>query len=815
MPPPIRSDRDPVPTSTSARAEIGLAIVASSVLTLAMVGALLSLGVSALSLNASSSAPLPHGPTTVLRVTIAMALGYAGVFAPVGLIVGVVVALVRGHAIARRPGPRTLARAALAFVGLEALVVLSAPWLADLLDGERRVVAAVAAGTALAVLLAVIVVRLPREGRHPAWDRIRMAVLFAVAVPVGVAVVVRSTSEPRPAAATEPFPPLTRASSSGIALLGVDGADWITLDRLIAAGVMPNLARAREDGAAGDLYVRFPFTPPSWTTILSGVDDHTHGIVAFAGQVDAWGDLVRRPRIHDITARVLSERRQLPPPPAIIGWLSAPADLAAVAYARAIHPFDRPLVLLDATHVAFKRLWQIAEDAGLATGTFGVDLSWPAEQVRGFLVSDRFVRGERADAVYPDRLVMPLDALAIGSPDAMADPGDTPSIDPGGRDADVSGSREAETAFFVRTARRQHREWLEELRMARRLFETECDGLDLVTLKFRQPDTMKHYLLPFLRPDAFPWLDVSPDASAAVLEVLHDAYYELDLLIGEIRDAGWTLCIVSDHGFYPNRAESPRQDSVSLDADTLLDRLGWLVRGEDGDIDWTRTRAYDPGTPTPAETSGLRLNLRGREPNGVVPVAERASALEALVRDLGSVRYADSGEPVFTTIETDAAGFDVVVRHPLRRPLRDVLEPLTRRVVVAGRSAPMRSVFALHPTYGGHRGGTDVAGYGPAVLLLCGPDVRRGVTLESAEDLDVTPTILRLLGVPLSAELQGRVLDEALAPAFLEAHPITTVPGYGPHRFDPELLARARAGGGSEATRKEMVDRIRALGYLN
>jgi hypothetical protein len=58
------------------------------------------------------------------------------------------------------------------------------------------------------------------------------------------------------------------------------------------------------------------------------------------------------------------------------------------------------------------------------------------------------------------------------------------------------------------------------------------------------------------------------------------------------------------------------------------------------------------------------------------------------------------------------------------------------------------------------------------ILVLHGPDVRAGHTLQLAAIEDVGPTVLHLLGLPIDAEMDGRVLTEALDPAALASRPI-------------------------------------------
>lgn len=65
------------------------------------------------------------------------------------------------------------------------------------------------------------------------------------------------------------------------------------------------------------------------------------------------------------------------------------------------------------------------------------------------------------------------------------------------------------------------------------------------------------------------------------------------------------------------------------------------------------------------------------------------------------------------------------------------------------------------------------------VLMLLGEGVRRGPPMvQDAELVDVLPTLLYGLGLPLARDLDGRVLTEAYSSSFLAAQPLTFVPSY-------------------------------------
>ncbi len=79
--------------------------------------------------------------------------------------------------------------------------------------------------------------------------------------------------------------------------------------------------------------------------------------------------------------------------------------------------------------------------------------------------------------------------------------------------------------------------------------------------------------------------------------------------------------------------------------------------------------------------------------------------------------------------------------------------------------------------------GTDVAAAShaaapPGLLLAYGEGIRPGAVLAGASILDVAPTLLYLLGLPVARDMEGRVLTEMLDPGFAQDHPVTFIPSY-------------------------------------
>lgn len=122
-----------------------------------------------------------------------------------------------------------------------------------------------------------------------------------------------------------------------VLLVGLDAADWRTLDPLIAAGRLPTLARLRSAGRTGTLIAQPPLVSPIlWTTIATGRPPEEHGVLDFMQDLPDGGQ-----------APVGASSRRVP------------------------------------------ALWNLFSDAGRGVAVIGWWATWPAETVRGSIVSDR------------------------------------------------------------------------------------------------------------------------------------------------------------------------------------------------------------------------------------------------------------------------------------------------------------------------------------------------------------------------------------------------------------------------------------------
>jgi len=82
------------------------------------------------------------------------------------------------------------------------------------------------------------------------------------------------------------------------------------------------------------------------------------------------------------------------------------------------------------------------------------------------------------------------------------------------------------------------------------------------------------------------------------------------------------------------------------------------------------------------------------------------------------------------------------------------------------------AISQAHPPSGEHADGNS------GFLLAVGAGVRAGARIEGASVLDVAPTLLYLMGLPVARDMEGRALTELLRPETARAQPVTFIPSY-------------------------------------
>ncbi|MCP5044386.1 MAG: hypothetical protein GY944_25430 [bacterium] len=76
--------------------------------------------------------------------------------------------------------------------------------------------------------------------------------------------------------------------------------------------------------------------------------------------------------------------------------------------------------------------------------------------------------------------------------------------------------------------------------------------------------------------------------------------------------------------------------------------------------------------------------------------------------------------------------------------------------------------------------------------------------------VDITPTVLALMGLAVGEDMDGQVMSDVVAPAFFAGRPVERVATHDSHAWLSERASQSRSAPGQE----ERFEQLRALGYL-
>ena len=551
-----------------------------------------------------------------------------------------------------------------------------------------------------------------------------------------------------------------------VVFVGIDGATWDIIEPMVAAGELPNLAAMMENGAYGPLEsTKPPNSSLAWTSFQTGVHPGKHGVYFF--------------------------REQRP------------------------GRYERPVVSFDS--IQAPTVWKLASEQGKKVSVAYVPMTFPPEELSGGMVGGLLTPDRRSDFVRPAGLRAELEqALGFELPSD-----NEPEL--------LFHSSDEQTALesLIRTTEQVEQVGMELL---------ERHDPDLFAVVFRAVDLASHQAWCFQDPE---WVARNPGAARGREGLLADMYRRLDAALGRFRDKALAMdgevafgCC-SDHGFGPisyrfylnawlvregylvfkKGAAGAASGRLKLWLQRkwagLLRRTGVarrrMEKGASPDrrpeqtvadmIDWSRSRAY-------SSFSGgediVLINLKGREPEGIVEPGEEYEALrEEILAKLLEVRAEDG-----TRIVAKAFKREELWRGPQLHVAPDI-QFLSHETSVNVAPSPVHP-RVVEPAVEGRPAMHRMQG----VYLWEGAGVfRAGLRQGGYQIADMGAMMLHLLGLPLGDHLDGRVMEQVLEPDYRQANPPVQAAGQA------ELRPRRYEGGAGEDDEK-LVETMRALGYM-
>lgn len=190
------------------------------------------------------------------------------------------------------------------------------------------------------------------------------------------------------------------------------------------------------------------------------------------------------------------------------------------------------------------------------------------------------------------------------------------------------------------------------------------------------------------------------------------------------------------------------------------------------------------------ECKGIYINDRRRFVDGIVAPSDVAPLREEIIAKLEALSDPATGQPVFSRVWRKEA----LYHGPHLDHAPDVVLEPNIFVSFLLRSA---EAFEATPVNYHTRDG---------IFLAWGPDVAAGTVLSDPEIVDLAPTMLHLMGLPIPGDMDGTVLQTLLKPG--------AEPAARPVRFcDPTGSQPPEARDRTGEDEQIVKDRLRALGY--
>ncbi len=551
-------------------------------------------------------------------------------------------------------------------------------------------------------------------------------------------------------------------SSPKVIIIGIDGGCWDYIDPLLGKGELPNLQRLIDNGLRGVLKSTMPpITPPAWSSFVTGKNPGKHGLFDFLVRI---GD---------------------------------------------------NLVPFNSTHRHGTPFWKYLNNSGFRVGILGIPVTYPPEEVDGFMVSGFGAPAGSRNLTYPPDLLDSIEKkygeYKVIVPQRVADEG--------GLDGYLAATLENEAR---------------QTRIALDLAEEH--QIDLLAINFQSADQFNHYSRDYVH----------------VEEVLIAIDHSVGRIVEKFPDANFI--VLSDHGsrrlkgvfllrnwlveqglvrYLPREINTLTVAEINhVLARLLQEHYGWkgvgekllrrLLRGLFGilpvwgkqhflntlvkitpyscfyyqytdQIDWEKTQLYEL-----SGYGGFYVNSNNGTPNRL----EYEEVRDKLVELLSSIQDPMTGNPLVNCIYRKEELYNGQFLDLAPDLVADFGQSNYAFKVGGYEDNVERSALFIEPIdyFGAHMA--------DGMFVLCGRDFKGSADwVRPASVVDIPTTVLHLFGVPIPQDYDGRVLMQYISEEFMATAPVRFQEG------DSELARRIETPFSQEEM-KSLEERLRGLGYI-
>ena len=550
-------------------------------------------------------------------------------------------------------------------------------------------------------------------------------------------------------------------NNAKLLVIGIDGATWEIINDLAQKIKLPNLEKLIAQGASGKMVSEPPMISPSlWTTFATGVPRKTH-------------------KIDNFTFKPVGSYEPQP---------------------------------MDSRVRAAPAVWEILSHYKKKVAAVNWNAAWPAEPINGVFIADGAnLNNLKAENIYPPEFAERLKKMPLPRAEWF---------EKNFRrwDHALPPRAYAEDTFVTAAAIEILKTERPDLMM---VYFRNIDVVSHVFWKFSFPESPGHKFEVSAQ-DRERWGDIipayyqlvdemvgkilaaAPDYDVMVISdhgqgptyqpeniflEINSLLHELGLLKYKNPTCADVLLKMSQDGLYNSNApgkdiffdcESMQQkrsgDSLTL-ADFLVsqqrlsrDKLAqanqnieelYIILSQAelaGKIDFKNSSLYNLDDFHKDER-GIYLNLKGRDPEGVINQKDFQTKGNIFIRQLSDLQN-ENGVKLFKTIRPNPDKKKPIVPGPIDPP--DILVEFNPAVLngqwIKRNKKDAKPIFISSILWSYH----DVSGdHKPeGVIIISGPDAQKGGQI-SAQIYNVAPTMLWLFDAPAAADMPGKILSEA------------------------------------------------------
>jgi predicted AlkP superfamily phosphohydrolase/phosphomutase len=553
--------------------------------------------------------------------------------------------------------------------------------------------------------------------------------------------------------------------SKRLLVIGLDGASFDVLDPLIEKGYLPNLARLIAGGVRAPLETTFPpITAVAWSSFMTGKNPGKHGIFEF----------VRRDQ---------GTQREL---------------------------------AVNASFREGRAIWDLLSDAGRRVIVHNFPCTYPPHALNGLMIADFMTPRGRRDFTYPATLLNELEARfgpyrlhlsatyaggkAQGVLDELND-----ELEYKARVTEhlmTAYEWDAFFQYFWGTDRIQHELWhIFDESHPRHRREEARQYREQVFNYFRRVDEIIGRLIELAGRDTVIWVASDHGFGPAHkycsfnLWLLQEGFLQLKRdARTRLKRAMFQLGITPENAFklirkLPlGRLRPARGASNEAGTSKLLSTFFLSFN----DVDWSRTLAFSKGN-----YGQIYVNLKGREPHGVVEEADYDAVCNRLVERLKGLRDPQTNEAWMGEVFRREQVYD----GPRVSDAPDIaFLPRDMRYLPLGNADFTSNKFMVEAfgISGCHRMHGVMIGNAAAV--------KPAARLQAASIYDVAPTLLYLMGEPVPSDMDGRVLTKIINEDYLFANAIE-------YSQAQESMPQ-NAVQYSDEENAEIIESLKNLGYI-